>query len=241
MLNDLTKKVKEKYVTGLLWKHDNINKNLPDSYPMAMKRLVSLEKQGHKNVKQIGDKINEYVAKGYDRKLPDKEVINFGKDVWYLPVFGVIHHRKPEKLRMVFDIAAKVKSVSLNSMLLTGPDELASLVDILRRLREKLFAVGAHIKKMYHQVKIQRVDQQYQLFLYRNGDSTRKIDFYLMCVMTFGSRCSPAAAQFVKNKNAKIFARSHPRAVEAIIDNYYVDDMMDGENTEQLRCRRTSR
>lgn len=132
---------------------------------------------------------------------------------------------------MVFDGAAKVKSVSLNSMLLTGPDELASLVDILRRLREKLFAIGGDVKEMFHQVKIRQCDQRYQLFLFRNGETSRQPDVYAMTVMIFGSRCSPAAAQYVKNFNANQFGATHPRAVEAVIQNHNVDDLMDGENS----------
>lgn len=198
---------------------------------MAMKRLISLEKQGDEMVKRIGDKIQEYVDKGYVRKLSESEVKELGNNVWYLPVFGVIHPKKPDKLRMVFDGAAKFKSVSLNSMLLIGPDELASLIDILRRFREKLFGVGGDIKEMYHQVKIIRKDQNFQLFLFRNGETNRKPDVYIIEVMTFGSKCSPAAAQFVKNTNAKQYEKTNPRAVESIIINHYVDDMMDGENT----------
>lgn len=63
---------------------------------MAMKRLISLEKQGENCVNVIGEKIEEYVAKGYARKLSDEEVKQFGKNVWYLPVFGVVHPKKPE-------------------------------------------------------------------------------------------------------------------------------------------------
>lgn len=119
----------------MLWKHDDVDKNLTDSYCMAMKRLISLEKQGERAVKTIGEKITDYVSKGYARKLSDEEIKNLGADVWYLLVFDEVHPKKPEKLRMVLYEASEMKNTSLNSMLLTGPDELVSLVDILRRLR----------------------------------------------------------------------------------------------------------
>lgn len=41
------------------------------------------------------------------------------------------------------------------------------------------------------------------------------------------------AAQFVKNKNAEEFREEHPKAVEAIVSNTYVDDMMDGGETPE--------
>lgn len=62
MLNQLTRKVNDRYETGLLWKSDDIT--LPDSYPMALKRLVSLERQGPEIIKILGAKVADYVAKG---------------------------------------------------------------------------------------------------------------------------------------------------------------------------------
>lgn len=135
MLNRLTKKTKGRYETGLLWRNEKVV--LPDSFPMAIKRLYSLEKQGSEVVRILGAKVADYVEKGYARKLSTTD-LEYDGAVWYLPLFGVIHPKKPGKLRMVFDAAAKVKSVSLNSNLMKGPDMYTS-IDILRRFRERLY------------------------------------------------------------------------------------------------------
>ncbi|XP_055613926.1 uncharacterized protein LOC129760310 [Uranotaenia lowii] len=47
-----------------------------------------------------------------------------------------------------------------------------------------------------------------------------------MDVCTFGSTCSPASAQFVKNLNATIQAKDYPEASKAIICDTYVDDYL---------------
>lgn len=234
LLDKNTRKVNGKYETGLLWKEDEFE--VPDSYPMAMRRLICLEKQGAKVVEAVGAKIDDYLAKNYARKLSPDEV-KVDTPVWYLPPFGVVHPKKPEKLRMVFDAAAKVKNVSLNSFLLKGPDLYTSLVDILRRFRERCIAIGGDIREMYHQIKVMQADQNFQRFLFRHGDSQREPDVYVMKVMIFGATCAPFIAQHIKNQNASEFKESHPEAVKSIIENHYVDDMMDGEHSEEAAIK----
>lgn len=143
----------------------------------------------------------------------------------------MINHNKPGKIRIVWDAAAKVKNVSLNSFLLKGPDQLKPLVAVLFRFRERKFAVCADIREMFHRVLIRDDDKHVQRFLWRNNPSC-DYDIYVMNVMSFGAKCSPSMAQFVKNTNAERFLLQHPRAVQAIVENHYVDDWLDSVDTE---------
>lgn len=86
---------------------------------------------------------------------------------------------------------------------------------------------------MFPQIKIRGEDIHAQRFLWRNGDTTKKPDEYVLKVMTFGANCSPTSAQFVKNQNASEFKDKFPRAVESIIKNHYVDDMLDCQDSDQ--------
>lgn len=61
----------------------------------------------------------------------------------YLPVFTVINDNKPGKIRVVYDVAAKVESVSLNDYLLKGPDFLVPLFSVLFKCRER--SVGSSL------------------------------------------------------------------------------------------------
>lgn len=51
--------------------------------------------------------MNEYIAKGHARKVPDDQIHPSGKPLWYLPHHPVIHEHKPGKVRVVFDSAAR--------------------------------------------------------------------------------------------------------------------------------------
>lgn len=70
-------------------------------------------------------------------------------------------------------------------------------------------------------------DQDSQRFLWRDGQVNEEPEVFVVKVLPFGSACSLAIAQFVKNKNAKVFEHEFPKAFEAITKNHYVDDMIE--------------
>ncbi|KAG5894896.1 hypothetical protein JTB14_030601 [Gonioctena quinquepunctata] len=54
-----------------------------------------------------------------------------------------------------------------------------------------------------------------------------------MTAMLFGTTSPPFLAQFVKNYNANQHSECFGRAAEAIINHHYVDDYLDGTETEE--------
>ncbi|XP_044572122.1 uncharacterized protein LOC123257370 [Drosophila ananassae] len=231
ILEETTKRVGRRYETGLLWRDDEVS--LPESY----KRLVNIEKKMRRDVdfaRAYKGLIDDYVKKGYARRLKPQEVQRFqeGK-LWYLPHFGVEIPNKPEKNRLVFDAAAKVNSVSLNSALLKGPQRYKPLPAVLFHFREGTVGVCADIKEMFHQVLMQPQDTGSQRFLWRNGDDQREPDVYEMQVMTFGAACSPCSADYVKTVNASQYSSTNPRAALAIKEYHYVDDYVDSFTSEE--------
>ncbi|XP_058827235.1 uncharacterized protein LOC131687200 [Topomyia yanbarensis] len=235
LLHSLTRFEGGSYETGLLWKYDKIK--LPDSRALAYRRLQCLESRMARDSKlaeAILLKINDYQRSGYIRKLSDQERDHRPDRVWYLPIFPITNPNKPGKIRIVWDAAATVRGVSLNSVLLKGPDQLTSLADILYQFRLYRIAISGDIREMFHQVRIREQDQHCQRFLWRNGDNKREPDTFVMKVMTFGACCSPSSAQYVKNVNAQRFSGQFPRAVDAIIRKHYVDDLLVSvESTEE--------
>lgn len=221
----------KRWETGLLWRYDKIE--LPNSLPMARKRLECLERKMSKDPdlkKFITSKLNDYIEQGYVRKLHNNEVHVDGKS-WYIPIFVVTNVNK-NKMRLVWDAAAKVQDTALNSVLLKGPDLLRSLVGVLIRFRERPVALCGDIREMFHQVRIIKNDQVAQKFLWRDCESSREPDVYVMTVMTFGASCSPSLANYVKNKNADRFEDELPQAVAAIKQNTFVDDWLQSVDSE---------
>ncbi|XP_062533250.1 uncharacterized protein LOC134202211 [Armigeres subalbatus] len=229
-----TYRVGNRFETGLIWKEDHVE--FPNSYYMAVRRLECLERRMDRDTvlkENLHRQIREYAAKGYAHKATKAEMEAADpRRVWHLPVGAVMNPKKPGKVRVIWDAAAKVDGVSLNSALLKGPDQLSSLPAILFRFRLYGVAVSSDIQEMFHQIRIRKADKNSQRFLWRDNPS-EKPTVYLMDVATFGSTCSPASAQFVKNRNAEQHRELYPEAVKAIINDHYVDDYLASFSTEE--------
>ncbi|XP_055614144.1 uncharacterized protein LOC129760518 [Uranotaenia lowii] len=234
LLESTTRRIPGGFETGLLWKSDEVN--LPDSYPMAESRLRCLEKKIYKDknlVDRVKNQIAYYLSKGYAHVTTASELSSADPaKVWYLPLGIVTNPKKPEKLRLIWDASARVHNISFNSMMLKGPDLLASLPAVLYRFRSRRVAICGDLKEMFHQIKIKEEDKSAQRFLWRNNTS-EKPTIYTMDVATFGSACSPCSAQYIKNLNAGDYKHQFPAAVEAIVYGHYVDDFLDSRDDEE--------
>ncbi|XP_062538632.1 uncharacterized protein LOC134206902 [Armigeres subalbatus] len=142
-------------------------------------------------------------------------------------MFPVLNPNKPGKIRLVWDAAATSHGISLNSVLLKGPDQLTSLLSVLIQFREY-----RDIREMYHQVLMRSEDQHCQRFLWKETETDTNPSIYVMQVMSFGACCSPSTAQYVKNIHAKQFDSEYLDAVHAIVHQHYVDDMLISVETE---------
>ncbi|XP_058817638.1 uncharacterized protein LOC131680938 [Topomyia yanbarensis] len=234
-----TKRVGNRFETGLLWRTDD--PRFPDSFPMALHRMKQLEKKLERNPelhKNVCRQIEEFQQKGYAHLATAEELIRTETDkVWYLPLNVVTNPRKPGKVRLVWDAAASVQGVSLNTQLLTGPDLLIPLVQVRVGFRERRIAFGGDLREMYHQVKIVERDGQAQRFVFRKNFG-EKPSIFVMDVATFGSTCSPSSAQYIKNKNAEEHAVQYPEAAAAIIHRHYVDNYFDSVDTVEEAINR---
>ncbi|XP_058456798.1 uncharacterized protein LOC131434166 [Malaya genurostris] len=227
-----TVRVSGRFETGLLWRYDQFE--FPESYQMALRRLEGLERRMSRDTalrENVNKQIQEYQRKGYAHRASKEELENADmRRVWYLPLGVVTNPKKPAKVRLIWDAAAKVHGVSLNSVLLKGPDLMIPLLEVLFRFRERSVAVSGDISEMFHQIRIRTEDRHSQRFLWREEPDTEP-EIFLMDVATFGSTCSPCSAQYIKNRNAEDFVAQYPRAVETIIRSHYVDDLLDSFET----------
>ncbi|XP_055633434.1 uncharacterized protein LOC129773807 [Toxorhynchites rutilus septentrionalis] len=186
---------------------------------MAVRRLEALERKLKADpplAEQVRQQIAGYEHKGYAHKASLTELTSTPRNrVWYLPIGVVTSPRKPNKIRLIWDAAAKVGHVSFNSQLLKSLNAASkSFMPIPTISSGSLWRPDGNVPP----IKNQPSDYP---------------QIYIMDVATFGSTCSPASAQYVKNQNAKELSNEFPRAAEAIIHKHYVDDYLDSFRTVQ--------
>ncbi len=123
---------------------------------MALKRLQNTEKRLIRETttgQEYGNIINDYVKKGYIKKVvPSTDTPPEGH-TWYLPHFPVCHpDQVTTKTRIVFDASAEHNGRSLNSEILPGPKLQNDLFKILLHFRHYSIAIVCDIKEMYLQI-----------------------------------------------------------------------------------------
>ncbi|XP_055604719.1 uncharacterized protein LOC129752952 [Uranotaenia lowii] len=238
IMQQTTRRIADRFETGLIFKYDHFE--FPDSRVMAERRLQCLERRMASDpvvAESVRRQMKEYVDKNYIHEASNEELQRADpRKTWYLPLGIVINPKKPSKIRIFCDAAAKVDGISLNSVLMKGPDLLSSLPRILFGFRERAVAICADIKEMFHQVRIRREDRDCQRLLWReNARDLPKV--YIMDVATFGSTCSPCSAQYVMSLNATEHEREYPDAAEAIRTRHYMDDWLDSADTVELAVK----
>ena len=152
--------------------------------------------------------MNDYIEKGHAEMITEEELNTRNRPVWFLPDHPVTHPLKPDKVRVVYDCAAKLGQTSLNQQLLQGPDQTNQLLGVLSRFRQNSVGIVADIEAMFHQVLEDPKDRDSLRFMWwPNGDLTKEMKEYRMVKHLFGATSSPSVANFYLRKSAILSVR----------------------------------
>ncbi|XP_046567703.1 uncharacterized protein LOC124276091 [Haliotis rubra] len=210
---------------------------LPSNHSQAFKRLMNLKHKMERNsnfLKDYRDFMDKIVAKGYAERVPDHELERDDGRVWFIPHHGVYHPHKPNKIRVVFDCTAMHQGVSLNSLLLQGPDLTNRLIAVLLRFRQEPVAVMGDIESMFYQVQVPKEDWDLlRFYWWEKGDLSTEPIVYRMCVHLFGAVSSPSCATAALRQTAKDNRSTFTlRVTEVVNKSFYVDDCLKSVENE---------
>lgn len=199
---------------------------LPDNRPLALKRLMSLKRNIEKKPEMRDHFLtfmHNMLQKGHAELAPP---LSIDEERWYLPTFGVYHPKKPKKIRVVFDSSAQYNGISLNDVLLTGPDLNNTLLGVLIRFRREASAFTADIEQMFYCFWVREEDRNFLRFLwFQDNDISKAIVDYRMNVHVFGNSPSPAVAIHGLHKSVQGSKFDvDPDVQHFVMRDFYVDD-----------------
>lgn len=121
--------------------------------------------------------------------------------------------------------------VSLNDIQIVGPRLQRDLREILIRFRRHRYAVSADIKKMFRQVLLTPDQWNLQRIFWRPNKNGPVKEYQIVTVI-YGLAAAPYLAVKAMLTGADEYESTHPIAVEAIRNDFYVDDLCSGADTE---------
>ncbi|XP_062592960.1 uncharacterized protein LOC134254474 [Saccostrea cucullata] len=201
---------------------------LPNNLSQALSRAKMLTNNLQKNStkkKHFLEFMSKVLSEGHAEPAP---TLTKNQECWYLPLFGVYHPKKPEQIRGVFDSSAKFENISLNDVLMSGPDLTNNLLGVLLRFRQQPVAVMADIQRMFYCFKVKQEHRDYLRFLWhKDNDIEKEIIEFRMCVHVFGNSPSPAVATYGLRRTAEIAEKQYGSDVRKFVErNFYVDDAL---------------
>ncbi|KYQ59009.1 hypothetical protein ALC60_01980 [Trachymyrmex zeteki] len=228
-MDNVSQNSQGRYTVKLPIKEHALGK-IGDSRDAALKRLKRIERRFKRDPAlkiQYAEFVKEYISLGHMRRL--EPPITEEPASFYLPhhcVFKIVG--QTSKIRVVFDASCRsTTGVSLNDVLLVGPNVQQDLISILLRFRYFLYVITADIIKMYRQISMHPSQTRLQRILWRD-DPSMNVDTYELTTVTYGT----ASASFLATRCLKHLAEQHafqfPRGSACVLRNFYVDEMLAG-------------
>ena len=203
---------------------------LPNNKEQAAKRLEQVKRMAKRDP-ETWEFYRETMSKLKVNHL--ERVVDEDREgpIWYIPTFCT----KQAKPRLVQDAKAKYKGYCLNDCLLPGPNTMKSLTDILMRFRQGQFAFSCDIKEQFLQIRVDEKDRDLlRVLWFEDDDPDNNIVEYRFKDLPFGLVSSPLMAGKALLETAKEnAAKVDVRTILVLLNNFYVDDGLDSEDTEE--------
>lgn len=168
-----------------------------------------------------------------------KAAVKLSKDIlqsWTGPVWYISHmiapnpHSVTTPVRLVWNSSQKYQSLSLNDMLIKGPDVLNPIRAVLLRFRTGVYAALGDIRKMYNSVWLENREVHLHRFLWRDTEDTEIEDFAITRV-NIGDKPAGCIAQVAMRETANLPAFNHFKEERRIVqEDAYVDDILTSHN-----------
>lgn len=181
--------------------------------------------------------VHEMVERRAAMKLSKDVLQAWTGPVWYISHLIVPNpHSVTTPVRLVWNSSQKCRGVSLNDLLLKGPDVLNSIRAVLLRFRRGQFAALGDIKKMYNSVWLEDQEVHLHRFLWRDSEK-EELGEYAVTRVNIGDKPAGCIAQLAMRETGNLPQFSHLEEERRVLqEDSYVDDLLTShDNLDQLK------
>ncbi|KAK7889795.1 hypothetical protein WMY93_025355 [Mugilogobius chulae] len=175
--------------------------------------------------------VHEMVNRRAAMKLPLEALKSWTGPVWYIShLIAPNPHSVSTPVRLVWNSSQKYKGLSLNDMLIKGPDVLNPIRAVLLRFRAGVYAALGDIRKMYNSVWLEDQEVHLHRFLWRDSED-QAIEDYAITRVNIGDKPAGCIAQVAMRETANLPQFRHFTAERRVVEeDAYVDDILTSHN-----------
>lgn len=182
--------------------------------------------------------IHEMVNRRAAMKLSKDILQSWTGPVWYIShLIALNPHSVSTPVRLVWNSSQKCRGLSLNDILIKGPDVLNPIRAVLLRFRTGVYAALGDIRKMYNSVWLEDREVHLHRFLWRDSEDAEIEDFAITRV-NIGDKPAGCIAQVAMRETANLPSFSHFKEERRVLgEDVYVDDILTSHNDlDHLKC-----
>ena len=158
------------------------------------------------NLEHFNQEFDKMLAGGAIVELSEEEMASWTGPEHYVSLQHVIKEDSPTTpLRIVANSSLSDKNgVSLNSILMKGPNTLSDQWEVLNRWRMYEKAMCSDITKAYWSLQTGEVEKHVRRVVWRYGDPTQRWRIFAFCVVSFGDRPAATILEIAIKKTAQM-------------------------------------
>ena len=199
--------IENKWTTKYPYKSDPaiLQNNKTQAIAMTQKTEKRLSKD-KRAAEKYNEQFDDFLKRGIFKEITKEDERNYDG-----PIFYITHHEvfKPGSsstpVRLVINSSLKYNNISLNDILMKGPNSLNDLFGIQLRFRIHEVALVGDIQKIYHTIHTTELERHLRRVLWRNMRTEEEFKTYGIERVTFGDKPAAAISTVAIQETADIY------------------------------------
>ena len=214
---------------------------LSDNSGQAIRIAESEEKKLAKEglTEEFNQKFDEFIKLGTLEELSQHEMDSWEGPSHYVSIQHVVKpQNKTTRMRLVINSSLKCPKtgLSLNDLMMKGPNVLGDIWELLMRFRGYRFGLISDISKAYHSLKTGLLEKHLRKVVWRHGRQGTVWRVYAFLVVAFGDRIAAVLLQIAIRITNEMYKTVDLVASHKLLYDMFVDDLISGgELLEVLR------